>query len=131
MSTDKKVVEYVDMTPTWQESIAMLIAVLENGDAKGKKMARDELLRAGRVLDMLVAERGERSTSGMPDTPTVCPRCDRNPEIGILHMNQAFRFMAPQGCTCRACGAALQLVPSCGATLTVEGAPAPSLSPGG
>jgi hypothetical protein len=132
MSTDKVKVEYNDMTPTWQETVVMLLAVLESGDAKGKRMAREELMRAGRLLDGLVEERTARSSTGMPERPRVCPRCDKDPEVGLLHMNNAFRFMAQQPCTCRACGAALRLVPSCGVELTMEeGATAPSVTRGG
>lgn len=42
---------YIDMTPTWEETARMLIAVLENGTFEGKKMARDEIVRMGRIID--------------------------------------------------------------------------------
>lgn len=47
----------IDMTPNWEQSVYMLLVVLENGDSKGKEMARNELLRLGRAMDKAIAER--------------------------------------------------------------------------
>jgi hypothetical protein len=48
-------VETIDMTPNWEQSVYMLLVILENGDDKGKAMARNELLRLGRAMDQAIA----------------------------------------------------------------------------
>lgn len=53
-------VETIDLTPTWRMAAAVLIAVLEDGDAEGKRLAREEVLRMASVLDALIAERGHK-----------------------------------------------------------------------
>lgn len=53
MST--QVIEYVDLTPTWQEAATVLMAVLEEGTAEGKREARAELLRMAKLADAYVA----------------------------------------------------------------------------
>jgi hypothetical protein len=47
--------EYIDLTPTWQEQARMLIVLLEEGDAKGRKTAREEIMRMAKVADAYVA----------------------------------------------------------------------------
>ena len=43
---------YVDMTPTWVETAAMLITILENSDdPKSLRFARDEIMRMGEIID--------------------------------------------------------------------------------
>jgi hypothetical protein len=44
------------MTPTWETAVQIYIMVLENGEEKGKDMAREELLRLARNYDALVAD---------------------------------------------------------------------------
>lgn len=46
----------IDMTPTWEQAMGLLAVILENGTNEGKAMAREELRRAGLLLDGLAAE---------------------------------------------------------------------------
>ena len=49
----------IDMTPTWEQTAQILCVVLENGTThKALSEARQELLRMGRLMDQLIAERG-------------------------------------------------------------------------
>ena len=50
--------EYIDMTPTWQQILPTLLLLLRNGDAKGKEEAVKELKRMARVADLAVARLG-------------------------------------------------------------------------
>ena len=45
----------IDLTPTWVETAKMLIVLLECGNSAGKRFARDEILRMGRIIDDQVA----------------------------------------------------------------------------
>lgn len=45
----------VDVTPTWAGLLPALLAVLESGNATGRKMAREELARMAAAADMAVA----------------------------------------------------------------------------
>ena len=49
----------IDMTPTWEAAVRIYIMVLEDGEEKGKEMAREELLRLARQYDELVADAKE------------------------------------------------------------------------
>jgi hypothetical protein len=42
---------YIDLTPTWEQILPALLAILENGSAEGKKIARDELRRMAQAAD--------------------------------------------------------------------------------
>lgn len=55
MSTDKKYIGTIDMTPTWEETGVMLIRILEDGNETGRKNARVELMRMARLADAYVA----------------------------------------------------------------------------
>ncbi len=44
-------VETIDMTPTWNAILPILFAALEEGTAKGKAAARDELRRMATCAD--------------------------------------------------------------------------------
>lgn len=54
---DKTETQTIDLTPTWRESAGMLLAVLRDGNAEGKKFAHSEVLRMGDIIDSLNAER--------------------------------------------------------------------------
>ncbi len=41
----------IDATPTWAAILPILLAVLEDGDAEGRKMARAELRRMADAAD--------------------------------------------------------------------------------
>ena len=46
----------IDMTPTWEAAVRIYLLVLEEGEDKGKEMAREELMRLARQYDALVAD---------------------------------------------------------------------------
>jgi hypothetical protein len=46
--------EYIDMTPTWEETAVMLVAIMEGtGDTA---WARSEIIRMGKIIDHLNLE---------------------------------------------------------------------------
>lgn len=46
----------IDMTPTWEETARMLIALIESGDSKGQEFARTEIIRMGKIIDHYQAQ---------------------------------------------------------------------------
>lgn len=48
---EKTVVEYIDLTPTWQAMLPVYINILENGNNEGKRVAREELARMAKAAD--------------------------------------------------------------------------------
>ena len=46
----------IDMTPSWETAVRIYIMVLEDGEEKGKEMAREELMRLARNYDAIVAD---------------------------------------------------------------------------
>ena len=52
----KQRVGTIDLTPTWVSTMPVLIAALEDGTETGKKAAREELMRAARILDSFKAK---------------------------------------------------------------------------
>jgi hypothetical protein len=46
----------IDLTPSWETAVRIYIMVLEDGEEKGKEMAREELMRLARNYDALVAD---------------------------------------------------------------------------
>jgi len=60
----KKEVETIDITPTWEGLLPLLVEVAANGEtAEGRKEAMDELRRMARAVDAMnakaKAEKGE------------------------------------------------------------------------
>lgn len=50
--------EAITATPSFATAVSMCIAVLEDGTAEGKEIARAELMRYGVELDRLAAQSG-------------------------------------------------------------------------
>ena len=48
----------IDITPTWEGQMRMAIILLEEGTFEGKKFAREEIIRAGQIIDNLIEEYG-------------------------------------------------------------------------
>ena len=46
----------IDLTPSWEAAVRIYLMVLEDGEEKGKEMAREELLRLARQYDDLTAD---------------------------------------------------------------------------
>lgn len=55
---------FLDLTPTWEETERILIRLLEAGDAKGRAYARSEIERMGKVIDALMIETGRKPKGG-------------------------------------------------------------------
>ena len=49
----------IDLTPTWESLIPTFVMLIENGDAKGRATAIDELKRVAAFADSVIAERKE------------------------------------------------------------------------
>ncbi len=45
----------VDITPTWEAILPALLAVIENGNFEGRKVAIEELTRMAQLADLYVA----------------------------------------------------------------------------
>tara|TARA_R110002050_G_scaffold252159_1_gene390419 strand:+ start:355 stop:531 length:177 start_codon:yes stop_codon:yes gene_type:complete len=49
--------EYIDMTPTWEETAQMLLAIIEgSSDAEALAYAKSEIIRMGKIIDQLKTE---------------------------------------------------------------------------
>lgn len=56
MKKDKDGTEYIDVTPTWTGILPWLLHVIEEGEEEGRQIAKDEILRLGRVADAFIAQ---------------------------------------------------------------------------
>ena len=45
----------IDITPTWEGILPALLAVIENGNFEGRKVAIEELTRMAQLADLYVA----------------------------------------------------------------------------
>ena len=55
----------IDCTPTWTESLPLLLTILKNGTtAKGRKIAEEELFRMAAAADAHVARAKEKKICG-------------------------------------------------------------------
>ena len=53
----KNQTEYIDMTPTWEETAQMLLAIIEgSSDAEALAYAKSEIIRMGKIIDQLKTE---------------------------------------------------------------------------
>lgn len=57
IKTDGEGRQYIDMTPTWGEILPTLLAIVTDGDAKGRAFAREELARMAGLADRFTAAR--------------------------------------------------------------------------
>jgi hypothetical protein len=53
---EKTKIGTIDLTPTWEAVLLILIETLETGSEVGKNIAKEELLRMARLADMYVVE---------------------------------------------------------------------------
>jgi hypothetical protein len=63
----------IDMTPTWEESAAMLHMLAARGDSKGQATALEEMRRMGRLADMAMVMTGGHRRD---DAPAPAPMPD-------------------------------------------------------
>jgi hypothetical protein len=55
----------IDCTPTWTESLPLLLRILKDGTtAEGRKIAEEELFRMAQVADAHVASAKQKKISG-------------------------------------------------------------------
>lgn len=47
--------EKIDITPTWEQASRVYLTLLEAGNTKGQKAAKEELLKMARIADRYVA----------------------------------------------------------------------------
>jgi len=52
----KKLVGFIDMTPTWEEILPTYLVILRDGNAQGQRSAIEELTRMAKLADAYVAE---------------------------------------------------------------------------
>lgn len=43
--------QYIDLTPTWEQILPALLAVIKDGSAEGRKIAAEELRRMAQAAD--------------------------------------------------------------------------------
>lgn len=63
----------IDMTPTWEETAAMLFTLAQRGDSKGQETALQEMRRMGRLADMAMIFTGGHRRD---DAPAPAPMPD-------------------------------------------------------
>ena len=66
--TPRKAGRTIDCTPTWEAATRIYLTVLESGNAEGKKIAREELLRLAKAYDTL-----QKEYNKLVDTANVKP----------------------------------------------------------
>jgi hypothetical protein len=49
----------VDITPTWEATLPLLLAVITDGTPEGQAVAREELTRMARIADHCIANHKE------------------------------------------------------------------------
>lgn len=54
--------QYIEITPTWEQSVDMFVMLIENGDSKARATAITELRRMARIADAYVAEHKQPAT---------------------------------------------------------------------
>lgn len=66
MMDNRKVVETIDLTPTWEETVQTLVALIEGGNADARSTATNELRRMARLADIASIVLGSHRR---PDAP--------------------------------------------------------------
>lgn len=55
--------ETIELPVTWQGIVPILLAVLQNGDAEGQQMAREEIVRMAQLADLYAAQKQQEVTA--------------------------------------------------------------------
>jgi hypothetical protein len=55
--------ETINITPTWEETLVICLALLQAGNPEGKKRATEELRKMAKLADAYVAENTEKGQS--------------------------------------------------------------------
>ncbi len=50
----------IDITPTWESILPALLAVIENGNFEGRKIALEEITRMAQLADLYVASQSPK-----------------------------------------------------------------------
>lgn len=75
MPSDKKVVEYVDMTPTWEALLPVYLLIYESNPAK-RGEALTELTRMAQAADKYVASQKVCAQCGIAKRPNGDHSCE-------------------------------------------------------
>ncbi|HAS88142.1 MAG TPA: hypothetical protein DCS48_02395 [Desulfovibrio sp.] len=62
MNTENKKEMTVDVTPTWEATMRILVECII-ANPENCQNAKDEIIRGGKILDQLIAEREQRNES--------------------------------------------------------------------
>ena len=57
---------YIDVTPTWEAILPVLVTILEDGTEKGKRAATSELQRMAKLADRYVTLQAEAAKPNDP-----------------------------------------------------------------
>lgn len=68
MPIEKQKTRTIDMTPTWTEIAPVLVHLIEESSAEGRKTASEELMRMARLADMASIILGSKRR---PDAPSI------------------------------------------------------------
>lgn len=60
---DKKLIGYIDATPSWANMLPLYIELLSQGTMKGRAEAMSELARMARLADLYVTSKMEVSNA--------------------------------------------------------------------
>jgi hypothetical protein len=52
--------KFLSIKLNWQRTVPMLIAVLQNGDAEGRRFAQEELMKLAKGMDAINEERDKQ-----------------------------------------------------------------------
>ena len=59
MGARKKAMQTIELPVTWQGTLPIILLVLTDGDAEGRKLAREELTRMAQLADLYAAQQKE------------------------------------------------------------------------
>ena len=60
-TTRKKIIEVIDMTPTWTVAAQIISMTITSGSEEGRSVAAEEVERMGSIIDALKAEVDENN----------------------------------------------------------------------
>tara|TARA_R110002111_G_scaffold3171_3_gene20184 strand:+ start:367 stop:627 length:261 start_codon:yes stop_codon:yes gene_type:complete len=70
-TTRKKIIEVIDMTPTWTVAAQIISMTITSGSEEGRSVAAEEVERMGSIIDALKAETDENNSRIKQLTETI------------------------------------------------------------
>jgi peptidoglycan hydrolase CwlO-like protein len=70
-TTRKKIIEVIDMTPTWTVAAQIISMTITSGSEEGRSVAAEEVERMGSIIDALKAEVDENNNRIKQLTETI------------------------------------------------------------